>query len=278
MKKIPWFKFNPMDYMNDENVKLMCLEAKGLYVDMLCHCWENDGMPDDNESIRTIFHLSKHKFNKLWKKISPCFFSKGERLFNHRQEKEKAELENYFEQKSVSGKKGAEKRWHTHNLANSEKMQDKDSDSDSDKEEYKSSEVENSVSESSEPLNLVVKNSQQYGLLISREINRHQSIFNGQSGNDSPTMKRLFVSLLSVMSRHMDEQKVLAYVIQAKESKSPKNSDERMALAISVLKAPKFAPADSAMKSAKDLLALWAANSDVGKRVASITPDLTRKM
>lgn len=135
-KTMPWFKLYPKDFMDDENVKMMDDEALGLYMRMIFHCWTHGSIPVDEAQIMKLFKLTKHKFKKVWPQIFSCFFEKDSRFFQNRLERERLEVENNFQQKSDSGKQGAEKRWHRHKQrhesANGETMQDTESDTESD--------------------------------------------------------------------------------------------------------------------------------------------------
>jgi uncharacterized protein YdaU (DUF1376 family) len=130
--KMQWFKFYPKDFLDDEAVKAMDYEAKGLYIEMLCHCWTNESMPADTKKLARIFNLSNHKFNKLWDQVKEKFFEENLRFFNNRILREKKHLEKDFKQKSDSGRKGAKSRWQRHSGANGDAietpMQDTDTD------------------------------------------------------------------------------------------------------------------------------------------------------
>ena len=141
-KQIPWIKFNPTDFMDDENVCLMCDEALGLYMRILCYSWKNESIPNDPAKIMRIFKLSKHKFSKLWPELESCFFQEGERLFQKRLTAELNEARNYFQQKSDSGSEGAKRRWHRHKSANGKTMQDKDREEDIDIKKTKAKKME----------------------------------------------------------------------------------------------------------------------------------------
>lgn len=90
MSKLPYFRWFPSDFDQDENVRLMNVSEVGLYLRLLNHAWTNDGVPSDAESLMVIAGLSKIEFTRHWKKVSKCFYSDGDRLRNKRQEEERA--------------------------------------------------------------------------------------------------------------------------------------------------------------------------------------------
>lgn len=285
MKKIPWFKFDPIDFMDDENVKMMCDEAIGLYIRILCHSWTHDSIPADDESIMALFKLSKHKFKKLWPKIKKCFYLENERFFNNRLSKELQEAKNNFIRNSENGKKGAEKVWGGHRkaigganaVANGESMQDSDSDSDLDldKSSVNSNDIGASVRTETEPNNKISKYSPKTGILISKAINAHRDVFEGDVMDNSLKVKRLFLELLRVPGIDSERQRVLAYLIQAKTATKSKPLRDRLGYAISIIKSPKYAPADASMQTAKELLNQWTGESNGGKKLAQLAPDFT---
>jgi uncharacterized protein YdaU (DUF1376 family) len=275
-KKIPWMKFNPDEFIEDENVMLMCDEAIGLYMRILCYSWNKGSIPKEHDKIRAIFKLSKHKFTKLWKELEPCFFEKDLRLFQKRLLQEIQWTENYFQQKSDSGSKGADVRWQDHNKAKAQPMQD------SDNSELRTESLESSVDSVNtppvtEPINKASKKtsySNKTCWLISQAINDHKEVFEGGSVTNSPKMKMLFLALLSVPEIDKENERLLAYVIQAKEAEKPKTTGERLSYAISLLKGAKYAPADSCLQTAKDLLNKWRSESDISENVLKVIPNL----
>lgn len=136
-ENLPWFKFNPLQILDDECVKAMSNEAFGIYIKMICHCWTQDSMPVDHVRMAAIFGVSKHKFKVIWPQVKEKFFEDNERFFNDLIFAQKKSLEKDFQQNSENGKKGANIRWGGHKKANSppngQTMQDIDKDIDKDK-------------------------------------------------------------------------------------------------------------------------------------------------
>jgi len=259
-KQIPWIKFNPTDFMLDENVMLMCDESIGLYMRILCHSWREGSIPKEPEKIMRLFGLSKHKFNKLWKELSPCFFEKENRLYQTRLAKELSEARKYFDQKSDSGKLGAEKRWHRHDSANSETMQDQDLERE---EDIKPSKPSESKSESPGPPKTLSNNA---GLAVSQVINGHVRVFDHQHGDGTPKMKSLLNSLLCVRELPLSPEEILGLVLQAKRGEKIRN---RVSYCIKIIKDPKFVVADGCRADAKKLLRKWA-DDDMDPKVRKL--------
>jgi uncharacterized protein YdaU (DUF1376 family) len=81
----------PAEADADENFRLMSFEQRGLYWTLLDHAWLNSGLPADPEEIREMCRLSKHDFDRMWKRVSKCFKLVGYRMVNPRQEIERSE-------------------------------------------------------------------------------------------------------------------------------------------------------------------------------------------
>ena len=118
MNKPPAFQFYPKDFLTDDKVALMNLEQVGAYIKLLCYCWLNGGLPNDQEELRNMCGCSDAiTWSKIWKKISKCFYEKNQKLFNKRLDKEKRVQKKRRKLLQTAGKKGAEKRWPGHSQA-----------------------------------------------------------------------------------------------------------------------------------------------------------------
>ena len=80
------------DFDTNEAVRMLNLPEVGLFLLCLNHAWINDGLPDDDESIRLMLKISRGDFKKYWPKVSKTFEKVGERLKNKRQEEEREEV------------------------------------------------------------------------------------------------------------------------------------------------------------------------------------------
>ncbi|MCP4661016.1 MAG: YdaU family protein [bacterium] len=97
--------------MTDERVLLMTWEERGMYVWLLCHSWLEVGIPIDGNSRARLLRISPQKERRVWGAIGPCWEERDGRLVQPKQEEIRAELLEYRDKQSRSGKAGAAKRW-----------------------------------------------------------------------------------------------------------------------------------------------------------------------
>jgi uncharacterized protein YdaU (DUF1376 family) len=103
----PAYQFYPADFLKDENVLLMSFTEIGIYQVLLCHAWDNRGLPNDTSAIATMLKLPHKRFVKLWAgPLSACFEARGNRLVNPRQERERQKQSEYRRRQSDNGAKG----------------------------------------------------------------------------------------------------------------------------------------------------------------------------
>ncbi len=50
-KKLPWFPFYYLDWLSDSDVAMMTFSEKGLFIDMLARCFNEDGLPADERKL-----------------------------------------------------------------------------------------------------------------------------------------------------------------------------------------------------------------------------------
>lgn len=90
-KSLPYMKWYPSDFDDDEDVRLMTDEQVGFYVRLLNYAWRQDGLPSDSATLANIFHKSPDEFDALWTVVGKKFnkHHRTGRLVNNRQEEEK---------------------------------------------------------------------------------------------------------------------------------------------------------------------------------------------
>jgi uncharacterized protein YdaU (DUF1376 family) len=110
MDKAPAFQFYPKDWLTDPDVVCMSMAQKGAYITLICYCWKEDKLPNNPDYIRKLLG-NVPKWKTLWNGIKHKFEIRGNYLIHPRLEKEKLKQEEYRLKKSISGKKGMEKRW-----------------------------------------------------------------------------------------------------------------------------------------------------------------------
>jgi len=117
VEKSPAFQFYPKDFIMDDKVAVMNMEARGVYITLLCYCWNNNGLPNDQEELKEMCGHPKN-WDKTWKKVGKCFYVKGGsnktkdgsiteyqsggKLFNKRLDKER-EKQQFWRRKSKEG-------------------------------------------------------------------------------------------------------------------------------------------------------------------------------
>ena len=109
-EKAPAFQFYPKDYMSDINVQLMALEERGAYLQLMCHEWEENGLPIDDDDLSILSGLGKKWFGKSGDKIKKCFTIKKDKLIHPRLEKERKHQKAWRKKCSDAGKKSAATR------------------------------------------------------------------------------------------------------------------------------------------------------------------------
>lgn len=91
MPELPYFPFYGSDWLGDSMVRRMPLEARGVYIDLLCHAWDAGCIPSDRDEIAHMLGIQRRKLDSLWSSIEPWWKSDGNGgLINPRQERERA--------------------------------------------------------------------------------------------------------------------------------------------------------------------------------------------
>ncbi len=105
-KKLHWFPFYYLDWLSDIDVAMMTYSEKGLYMDMLCRCFNEDGIPSDINKLKRIFKCDESELLECVK----MFYEKDEKLFNKKLDEIKKDQRKVSKAKSLAGKKSAEAR------------------------------------------------------------------------------------------------------------------------------------------------------------------------
>lgn len=112
--KSPAYQWYPSDYLADEHVQQMTLEAEGAYRRLLDHQWLNGSIPAEIKALAKICRkLPAGRMRKLWEMIAPCFVPADDNplaLVNRRMERVRAERVAFTEERSASGRKGGLQR------------------------------------------------------------------------------------------------------------------------------------------------------------------------
>lgn len=122
--KAPAFQFYPKDYLSDAKTRAMTFKQRGMYWDLVSHCWLEGGLPADPKEIARILGVSTSaRFEKNdWPVIGKCFRLIDGGHQHPRLELERRKQSEHREERSEAGKRGADKRWHSHGSAIKEPM------------------------------------------------------------------------------------------------------------------------------------------------------------
>jgi len=104
MKNPPSFQFYPQDFLSDLNVQSMTDEEIGLYCQLLCYCWIEDGLPIKGGSPLVDLWFEKHPI------LANCFIAKGGKYRNPRLDLERQKQISWREKSSKGGLHTAEKK------------------------------------------------------------------------------------------------------------------------------------------------------------------------
>ena len=105
-KKLPWFPFYYLDWLSDSEVAMMTFSEKGLFIDMLSRCFNEDGLPADEKKLLRLFKCDSEDLQECLK----MFYKKDEKLFNKKLDSIKKDQRKVSTGRSKAGKISAQKR------------------------------------------------------------------------------------------------------------------------------------------------------------------------
>jgi uncharacterized protein YdaU (DUF1376 family) len=105
-KKFHWFPFYYQAWMTDMNVQMLSHSEKGLYIDMLCSCFNEDGLPTDHKMLKRLFKCDDDDLQM----VVTLFHERDGKLHNKKLDEIKAEQAEVSKKKSVAGKASAQAR------------------------------------------------------------------------------------------------------------------------------------------------------------------------
>jgi uncharacterized protein YdaU (DUF1376 family) len=108
MSNSPAFQFYPREWLSDFDARALTDAQRGFYLDLVCYCWEADGLPNDTKKIAAAMNRPLQSFLKLWSTgVSDLFFERDGKLYNQKLEREKAKQA----ERSSRAKSSVSKRW-----------------------------------------------------------------------------------------------------------------------------------------------------------------------
>jgi uncharacterized protein YdaU (DUF1376 family) len=105
-KKFHWFPFYYQAWMTDMNVQMLSHSEKGLYIDMLCSCFNEDGLPTDHKTLKRLFKCDDDDLQM----VVTLFHERDGKLHNKKLDEIKAEQAEVSKKKSMAGKASAQAR------------------------------------------------------------------------------------------------------------------------------------------------------------------------
>ena len=60
-----YFPFYYLDWLSNSDVRMMTHAERGLYIDMICRCYNDDGLPTDSDLLQWLFNCDEHLLNSV---------------------------------------------------------------------------------------------------------------------------------------------------------------------------------------------------------------------
>lgn len=120
----PWFPFYPADWFSSGRVKIMTLQEKGAYMELLLYAWKSDAcaLPKHEAVLKSLASWQEQEYLDIkgvnphnFQRVMDCFEEHPENpewLCNPRLYREWLRAIEQHRKLSSRGKKGAKKRWH----------------------------------------------------------------------------------------------------------------------------------------------------------------------
>lgn len=112
--KAPAFQLYAKEFLADEAVIVMDLDAVGAFIVLLCHQWIEGSIPADQVLLARICRTTPERMQAIWPQVASKFPPKRAdktRLANTKLEIVRSEKQRFSAKQSTSGTRGARKRW-----------------------------------------------------------------------------------------------------------------------------------------------------------------------
>ena len=70
---LPWIQFWVDDWMSSATVKMMTLEERTVYIELIFRQWQLKSLPDNTKMLARLISLDHEEFKKHWKVVSKQF-------------------------------------------------------------------------------------------------------------------------------------------------------------------------------------------------------------
>src|SRR5687768_566373 len=101
MAKDPAFLMYSKDWL--QGTAQMSHEEKGVYIDLLCHQHQENGLPDDTTRLARIANMNHEDFMKVWEFLAAKFQQIGSKLYNRKLEQIVANRSEHGEMRRIIG-------------------------------------------------------------------------------------------------------------------------------------------------------------------------------
>ena len=89
---LPWFRFNPADFLSDHLTRRMEAREVGAYMLLLMHAWPKGGrLPSDRAELRLMARCEPDEWDAVWAVICQCWKVDGDEIVNPRLAREHEE-------------------------------------------------------------------------------------------------------------------------------------------------------------------------------------------
>lgn len=111
MNKRPAFQFYPADWLSDMRVRMLPWASRGILIELLCYCWREEWIPADSSAIAQLCGCHDLAI------VEPCLQlfqphpDDPSKLVHKRLQAERLKQDQHREERSVSGRRGANSRW-----------------------------------------------------------------------------------------------------------------------------------------------------------------------
>jgi uncharacterized protein YdaU (DUF1376 family) len=113
---LPYMPFWPKDWL--QSTATLTVEQRDAYMTLLCHAWEEGGLPTNEDQLRNIGRWTAVAWRRIWSVVGGRFEVRAGRLIHPRMETERAEVRERHDRLSSAGKAGAARRWLGHERRN----------------------------------------------------------------------------------------------------------------------------------------------------------------
>lgn len=107
--KSPAFQFYPKDFLTDEEQASMTIAEAGVYIRLLCACWNHGSLPADLSRLAKLAGATLAEMRRCWPAVSVKFLPhpmEDGRLINPRLEREREKQHGFRRRQSDNGKRG----------------------------------------------------------------------------------------------------------------------------------------------------------------------------